>query len=444
MLIKAPIADRVILGEFGNSLLASPERRSVAVIAPTGRGSTPRVVVPAALRATGPMVLTSVKTDALALTIDHRRTIGPAWVFDPIGSTGEPTCAWSPLSSAGDYAGALKAASWLVDSSKVAGKGADDQKFWDQLGKNLLAPMLVSAARTGQQMGDVVEWILFQSVDEVDRILEDLGDRGALGHWEAIKALPERTRGSVFATAQNILDLFGHPEIRDAVTLGGGREKFDPDRLFDENGTLSIVAPQADQEHFTPVFESLVNSVFRVVERRSAPTGLPIEPSLLLMLDEAANCAPLRRLDKLASANAGQGIILGSIWQDEGQIDEIYGHNRARTVLANHTARVYLAGVSDPETLDHLSTLIGNHMVAHVSRSFDGRGGRSSSADWKEERVAPPEYLRQLPDGTSIVILGRFKPIRLNMVGWYQDKALRGRVNKDTAKAFDRVYGGAR
>lgn len=57
---------------------------------------------------------------------------------------------------------------------------------------------------------------------------------------------------------------------------------------------LYIVAPQADQELCTPIFESLVNAVVRVIERRSAPTGLPIDPPLLLMLDEAANCAPLR------------------------------------------------------------------------------------------------------------------------------------------------------
>lgn len=236
-------------------------------------------------------------------------------------------------------------------------------------------------------------------------------------------------------------DAFGQAKASNMRVCRCGGDSFIRHR---RRSALYIVAPQADQELFTPIFESLVNVVVRVIERRSAPPGLPIDPPLLLMLDDAANCAPLRRLDKLASAGAGQGIILVSIWQDEGQIEEIYGHNRARTVLANHTARVYLAGVSDPETLDHLSTLIGNHMVRHVSRSTDARGGRSSSADWKEERVAPPEYLRQLPDDTAIVVLGRFKPIRLTMVGWYEDKTLRARVNAQTAQSFDRVYAGAK
>jgi len=39
---------------------------------------------------------------------------------------------------------------------------------------------------------------------------------------------------------------------------------------------------------------------------------------MLLCLEEAANVAPIRKLDKIASAGAAQGIVLMSIWQDEG------------------------------------------------------------------------------------------------------------------------------
>lgn len=40
------------------------------------------------------------------------------------------------------------------------------------------------------------------------------------------------------------------------------------------------------------------------------------------------------------------------------------------------------------------------------------------------------------------MVLDRFEPIHLNRIDWYQDKALRGRVNTDTARALDRVHGG--
>jgi hypothetical protein len=68
-----------------------------------------------------------------------------------------------------------------------------------------------------------------------------------------------------------------------------------------------------------------------------------------VVLDEAANIAPLRDLDTLASTAAGQGIQLVSVFQDLAQISARYGE-RAATVVNNHRAKVLLSGISDPPT----------------------------------------------------------------------------------------------
>jgi len=47
---------------------------------------------------------------------------------------------------------------------------------------------------------------------------------------------------------------------------------------------------------------------------RGARTGQPIDPPLLLCLDECANVAPLANLDELASTGPGQGVQLLSRW----------------------------------------------------------------------------------------------------------------------------------
>jgi len=63
------------------------------------------------------------------------------------------------------------------------------------------------------------------------------------------------------------------------------------------------------------VFETLTNAVLRYVERRAASRGLPLSPPLLLMLDEAANNAPLRRLDQVASNPKGSDLPSIGPWQ---------------------------------------------------------------------------------------------------------------------------------
>ncbi len=139
-----------------------------------------------------------------------------------------------------------------------------------------------------------------------------MGDRRH--HWppgRRVGPASPATKSSVYGTAEVILHSFGHPRIRAALAaLPGDTDAFDPAALLDRGGTLYLVAPADDQRLFSPIFEALTNCVVREVERRSAHLGGPVDPRLLLILDEAANIAPLRRLDAIASAGAGQGIVL--------------------------------------------------------------------------------------------------------------------------------------
>ncbi len=191
----------------------------------------------------------------------------------------------------------------------------EDQRFWDALGRKLLAPLLIAAAGTDRHIADVVRWVDYRAEDEVQDLLDTLGDPDAIAAWAANPARPDNTKGSVYGTAEVMLESFGHPAVRDALaTAAGDPAAFDHTALPD-GGTLYLVAPAADQALITPVFETLTNAVLRYVERRAASRGLPLSPPLLLMLDEAANNAPLRRLDQVASNPKGSDLPSIGPWQ---------------------------------------------------------------------------------------------------------------------------------
>jgi type IV secretory pathway TraG/TraD family ATPase VirD4 len=441
LVINQPDHNRLVLGTLANKTVANPARRSLMVMAPTGAGKTPRVVVPAVLRHHGPALIASVKSDVLRLTIARRRKEGPVWVFDPTGATGEQPSAWSPLSGIRTYADALKAAAWLTDSSKVEGRGVEDQRYWDALGRKLLAPMLFAAARCGMHISQVVQWTNYRDEETVAQLLNELGDADAISAWAANRAREAKTKSSVYGTAEVILEAFGHPAVRDALAADPeSKYTINPATLLTSGGTLYLVAPASDQALFTPIFETLANAVLREVELLYARSGLPLDPALLVMLDEAANIAPLRRLDQLAAKGAGEGIILVSVWQDDGQLNTIYGQDRARTVKSNHTAKLYLPGINDEQTLKALSESIGPHTVRRRTDSWDAHGRKSSSSQPVEEPLAPPSWLRRLGSGTAIVITGSHKPMRLRVPGWYEDKAMRALVDPVTAAAFDAQF----
>ena len=437
-----PDPRRLWIGQLDGHDLANPPLRSAMVMAPSGAGKTPRYVVRTVLRHHGPAVVTSVKGDLLELTRAQREDNGPVWVFDPSGSLGQAT--WSPLAYITTWADAIDAARWIQESSKAdATGGVKNSEFWDAQARFLLAPLMFLAAQNGRHMGDVANLVVGGHANEdfVTRELKQLGEEQAITYWARFVELVHETKSSVLATAATILEGWTHPRIAAAVNVfADDPGLLDLDELIKANGTLYLVSPATEQSRFTPIYECLVNAITMRVERQYMQQGsVALDPPLLLALDEAANIAPLRRLDYLASAGAGQGMLLVSVWQDEGQIVSIYGSAKARTIISNHYTKIYLPGISDHETLVHLSDQIGQDSMKQTSHS-ENKDGSSTTTSWVEKPVAPAWWLRQLHRNQAIIIAGHHPPILGCLPAWFEDKKLRAQIPSDVAERFDKAH----
>jgi type IV secretory pathway TraG/TraD family ATPase VirD4 len=439
-------AGRLSLGWFDRRRhLGAARNRSVMVLAPTGAGKTPRVVVPAVLRHRGPAVVASVKSDVLALTLAARERLGPVWVFDPAEETGFPACRWSPLLDVTDFAGAERAASFLCESARAGdSRGIEGQVFWDSLARRCVAPMLFAAALTGRTMRDVARWIQLDDGEAtVSELLTGLGDVDALSGWQGHLRQATRLKSDVLSTAATILEVWARASVARAVDVAADdpdRPVLDLDRLVDgSGGTLYLVAPASDQQIFLPVFSVLVNTVLRRVELVASRRRLPPDPPLLLALDEAGNIAPLRRLDQVASKGANEGVLLLTVWQDRAQVDAIYGPDRARVIAANHWAEILMPGIKDQRTLVEMSEAIGRDWHPQTTVTWSG-GRKSTSVSDQLMDVAPVSFLRSLAPDEAIVLSGRHPAIRVRLPGWFEDPQLRAMVDPEVAAAFDRQF----
>lgn len=442
---EEPDPRRQLLGyllDKGEKVVSEP-MGSVMLIAPTRSGKSASYVVPDVLEHHGPQVVTSVKTDVKQLTQDWvGRDERPVWTFDPSESSGT-TCRWSPLADVHNWADALNAAKWLQDSSKIEKRSTEDREFWDANARKVLAPLLLLAAERGDSMRHVVTWSsqIAGIEHHLARDIDALGVPEAYDYWVSYQGLADKTKSSVAGTLFIVMEAWAHPHVARAVDVSGPpNEVFRVADLIDQGGTLYMVAPASQQALFTPIYETLVNAIIMDVERRYARTNQPVHPPLHLCLDEAANIAPLRNLDKVASAGAGIGIKLKSVWQDEAQLVDIYGAEKARTIMSNHINKVYFAGITDPSTLRTLSEIIGDALISRDSSSTDSTGRRSQSDQYVSIRVAPPAWIRQLPQGEVLVISRNVKPMHLYTIPWYRDKRMRERINDEVAAQFDAYY----
>ncbi|MEX2622975.1 MAG: type IV secretory system conjugative DNA transfer family protein, partial [Acidimicrobiia bacterium] len=376
-------------------------------------GKTTGFAIPALLEWDGPAIATSVKGDLLEHTIDQRRNVGDTYVFDPVASTSEPSAGWSPLQASADWQGALRMAAWLASTARAGERGGlQDSDFWYAVAQKLLAPLLFAAARTEATMSDVMRWVDLQDEEEPLRALHHTREIDALQAFAASINREERTRSSAYTTAETVLAAFADPGVLATTTRS---PVIDPDRLLDGgNHTLYICGPLHEQARLRPLFTALIEqTVARIYDRANRSADQLAKP-LLLVIDEAANIAPLPDLAQLASTARGVGIQLVTVWQDFAQIQARYG-TFAQTVINNHRAKVVLAGVSDTPTLDYISRLIGDETTVEQSHTRNADGRESVTESTRHRPLASTADLRRADTGTGVLVYGNFHPAQLKL-----------------------------
>lgn len=430
--LAAPESGRLILGTVGRGLVATRPGDSLAVIGPTGCGKTAGFAIPALLEWKGPIIATSVKADLLAATIAHRRSRGDVVVYDPTGAAGLGISAsWSPIPACRTWAGALRTSAWLAEAAQPRRDSVTDGDYWYTQARRGLAPYLFAAGLAGRTIGDVVAWIdtqhqrdLHNAFDQARKSADTsvvAGAEAALAVAKGLWGREERLKGSVFSTIENILAPYADPGVSAAENDG-----LDFDAWLDGDNTIYVVATAHEQARLRPVLTVLVQQAVRCAYDRAARQKEGrLQHPLLVMLDEAANIAPLPDLPGYAATARSHAISLVSIWQDLAQLHNLYGA-QAQSLLNNHRAKLFGSGIADIDSLDYLSQLIGEHRHVDRQHSHDlDDGGRSVSENMTYRRLAPPDLLRRVRPGHAVLLYGAELPAYVALRPWFQDKTLR-------------------
>ncbi|HEX6689396.1 MAG TPA: type IV secretory system conjugative DNA transfer family protein [Solirubrobacterales bacterium] len=421
--VREPQPGRLTLGRHGRALLAAEKRQSVIAFAPTGTHKTSGLVIPALLEWQGPALVTTVKGDVLPETIERREQLGEVMVFDPTGVSGvEPSTRATPLEAAKTWRDARKVAHWLCNSAQGSKGGLQDADFWFATAEKLLAPLLLAAATSRRTMADVVRW-LDEGPDvnpaQVGKALKKAGEPAAERAWRATQNREERQRSSVYTTAEMVVAAFADERVQQETEAAD----YTPARLLNgEMNTLYLCAPLDEQERLCPVFSAIVQELVAFAYRRAAVDG-PLEPSLLLLLDEAANIAPFPGLDSVASTGASQGLQLLSIFQDMAQLATVYGR-RSPTIVNNHRGKWFGVGISDPETLTFISRVAGVAEFEQRSRNTGEKGRRSRTEGETYRDLAPANLVRERELATALLLYHNLPLAKIDLRLWFEDQGL--------------------
>ena len=142
-------------------------------------------------------------------------------------------------------------------------------------------------------------------------------------------------------------------------------------------------------------------------------------PPLRLVLDEAANVAPLPDLPSLMSDSGGRGITTMVICQSFAQLDDRWGRDGAEAIRANATVTTYLPGIKEMDRPKAISEATGRYLAKRISTSSgDNRGPVSTSSDW--ENVMSVDDIRRMRVGTALVLYRGLKAAHLELIPRWQ------------------------
>jgi len=344
-------------------------RSSLLIVGPTQAGKTSSLVIPALLRWSDALVVTSVKDDVVRMTIEWRRALGEVQVLEP-GLDGGLT--WDPLEGVSTLRHATRVARDLTLGSSDRG----DSEFWNALAAKLVAGLMVIAKERGQSIFDVAR------VVEHNTIEAWLGDDSSLA-GNAVRSFlahDAKTLDGVVTTAETMLMPWRFPQplarVRDVVSGAN---------------TLYLSSSRGEQRHYEPLFRGALRMVLEE-QQRQVERGT--QRRVLMVLDEAASVASLDELDQLAATVSGLDVTLVTVIQDFAQLVGRWG-SRAATIVNNHTTRVVLAGLADPTVGTYLPELV------------DPQASASSS-------------LRLRPKGTALVVSGGRRVFGVRLRPWWR------------------------
>jgi type IV secretion system protein VirD4 len=410
----------------GRWVLADPQS-AVMVLGPPRSGKTSAVMIPAVMSASGPVVSTSTKPEAMRATVAARSEVGQAWLFDPTASEerlpdGVRRLCWSPVAAASTWDEALVMARAMAACTRPA-SGTTNESHWTERAAALLAPLLYAANLAGQPIGEVVRWVLRQELEPARSVLVDAESEIAADVLAGIEATDARERSSIFSATTGVLAAYNS----DAVRQTAAQPNFDPVRFAASTDTIYITAPEQLQALCAPLIVGLLEQVRHAVYERAA-SGEE-DPRMLWALDEVANIAPIHDLPALVSQAGGQGLQVMVGLQDLSQARSRWGAGVAEGFMSLFQTRLVLSGIGDPQTLESISLALGEYDRRVVSSTLgtsetdkwlDPHGyNESVSYQTQRQRVLTPGEIAKPPPGQGLLLRGADWQL-LGLTRWFE------------------------
>lgn len=405
------------LARTGVQLLASLEDVLLIIAGPRS-GKTSRIVAGLILAARGFCIVTSARYDAYAITKRRREKYGWAALFDPQRIAHTPQAVWwNILSLARALEGARRLAMHLSKAEENPNERGGDA-FFGKAGRSTLTNLLHAAAIDDRPLEEFLRWTSDQRDRTAASILRKHGLDAMADGLERMSRLAQETQDGIFEHVRQAVQSLYDPEIVRWVTPQPDCQEIKPAEWVGTRNTLYMLSKDGGGGA-AGVIAALTDMCFsEAIKHAESTPGGRLDPTMLAVLDEAANVCKIEDLPKMYSYLGGFGIQVATVLQSYKQGTEVWGRDGMDSLWGAATVKMLGAGLDDYRFLDELSHLVG--MRAQMEESFtSSRGGPSSTRSRRRERVLDASDVREMERGQALMLGTSTRPALVEMEAYY-------------------------
>lgn len=256
-------------------------------------------------------------------------------------------------------------------------------------------------------------------LQKLDNIQTELA-QDALAKIRSFMLLGDEGKASVISTFEKQLKLFALPVIKHATDTNS----FDFRQLRRQKMTIYLSIAPKDLKIASLIINLFFNCAIRINLSENPDFVPELKYSLLLILDEFPAIGAIPYVKEAAGYIAGYKIQLLTIFQNVSQLNEIYGDQGRKTLLANHSCKIVFAP-NEQEDAEYFSKEIAYLTTTSSSKSRNSHKAsvsRGKSESEAKRALMLPQELKQMAFDEEIVCLSGEHPIKCQKALYFKDR----------------------
>ena len=273
---------------------------------------------------------------------------------------------------------------------------SDATEFFTQEGRKILTSAFIAFYHQGKDFVEICELIIRNGWKELFNMIDETNNFNAIQYINSFAGGNEKNTAGCKQAVDKVLKLFATNE-KVKKTLRRPKkeeESFTPKEL--ESHNVFVIVEDSKLKLYSPLLRIITSQCMEFFSNRQNNK----KPTILFSIDEFASFGRMEITEALRKLRK-KGIRIMVLTQSMADIDMIYGRDERMSMMNNFRFCVLL-GITDNDTQEYFSKLIGHKEVTKYSKSKSANNVTTSESQ-SRERIIEAEDLAHL--GNKVVLL---------------------------------------